>query len=56
MIYCCEDCSFLFQRVGEVQTCPLCEGHHLRSATPEETEQLQSLLKTREENKEEETL
>ena len=46
MIYCCEDCGFLFQRVGEIQECPSCEGHHLRSATPEETEILQSRLKT----------
>lgn len=54
MTYCCEECGFLFQRVGEIQTCPFCEGHHFRSATPEETERLRSLLKPREENKEEE--
>lgn len=53
MFYCCEDCDFLFQRVGEIGECPLCEGHHLRPATEEEIERLQSLLKKREENKEE---
>lgn len=53
MVYYCESCGFLFQRAGEIQVCPFCEGYHLRSATPEETEMLQSRLKTREENKEE---
>ena len=56
MIYCCEDCGFIFQRVGEIQTCPSCEGYRLRSATHEEMEKLQSLLNNRGENKEDETL
>ena len=56
MIYCCEDCGFLFQRVGEVQACPFCEGYHLRSATPEETEMLQSRLKTIDDNDNKENL
>ena len=54
MIYCCEDCGFLFQRVGEIHECPSCEGYRLRSATQKEMEELQSLLKTMEENKEDE--
>lgn len=54
MIYCCEDCGFLFRRVGEVQECPSCEGRHLRSATQTEAETLRSLLKTIKEHKEEE--
>lgn len=54
MIYCCDDCGFLFQRVGEIQECPSCESSHFRSATQTEAEKLRSLLKTMEENKEEE--
>lgn len=45
MIYCCEDCGFLFSRVGPVETCPSCEGEHFRAATMEEATQLQSILK-----------
>lgn len=52
MIYCCEDCGFLFQRVGEIQECPSCEGSRLRSATQTEAEKLRALLKTIEESKE----
>ena len=45
MIYCCEDCGFIFQRVGEIYECPLCERSRFRSATREEMEKLQTLLK-----------
>ena len=55
MIYCCVDCSFLFQRVGEIQECPSCDGSRIRSATPEETERLQSRLKTIDDNDNNET-
>ena len=52
MIYCCEDCGFLFRRVSEVRSCPSCEGVRFRPATAEEAERLQVLLnketKTRE--------
>ena len=44
MTYCCEDCGFLFQRVGEVKECPSCEGSRFRPATEEETKQLQTML------------
>ena len=44
MIYCCEDCGFLFRRVSEVKECPLCERTHFRPATEEETKQLQTML------------
>lgn len=44
MIYCCEDCGFLFLRIGEVEECPFCEGTHFRPATAEEAERLQALL------------
>lgn len=53
MIYCCEDCGFLFRRMGEVRTCPLCEGPRLRPTTEEETERLQELLVKKDEHKEE---
>lgn len=55
MIYCCEDCGFLFRRVGEIHECPSCDGSHLCSATQTEAEKLRSLLKSIEENKEDET-
>ena len=54
MIYCCEDCAFLFQRVGEIDNCPSCDSSRLRFATQTETETLRSLLKPMEKNKEEE--
>lgn len=44
MIYCCEKCGFLFQRMGEVRACPFCEGDRFRPATAEETERLKLIL------------
>ena len=44
MIYCCEDCGFLFRRVSEVTECPACEGSRFRTATAEEEKRLQALL------------
>ena len=44
MVYCCEDCGFLFQRVSEVRECPFCEGNRFRPATAEESKRLQILL------------
>jgi len=44
MIYCCEECGFLFSRVGEVRECPFCEADHIRPATAEEAKRLQALL------------
>lgn len=44
MVYYCEDCGFLFRRIGEVKECPFCEGTHFRAATTEEAERLQALL------------
>lgn len=52
MNYCCEDCGFLFQRVGEVRACPYCEGYHFRAATQEEAERLRSYLKSQERERE----
>lgn len=49
MIYCCDDCGFLFRRVGDVAECPFCEGGNFRLATPEESERLQARLKSGEE-------
>jgi len=45
MIYCCEDCGFLFRRVGEIYECPSCEGYRIRPATAEEAERLKHLLR-----------
>ena len=44
MIYCCEDCGFLFRRIGTVEECPFCEGDHFRPATAEEGKRLQAFL------------
>lgn len=44
MTYCCEDCGFLFRRLGEVKECPFCEGTQFRPATAEEAERMQALL------------
>ena len=45
--YYCEDCDFLFLRIGTVHECPLCEGPHFRLATEEESDRLQQILETR---------
>lgn len=44
MTYACEDCGFLFCRVGAVKECPSCEKNHIRPATGEETGRLENLL------------
>ena len=44
MTYACEDCGFLFCRVGAVKECPSCEKTHIRPATVEEAEGLEKLL------------
>ncbi len=44
MTYACEDCGFLFCRVGAVKECPSCEKPHIRPATEEETGRLEKLL------------
>jgi hypothetical protein len=44
MTYACEDCGFLFCRVGAVKECPSCEKPHIRPATEEEADRLQKLL------------
>ena len=49
MVYCCEDCGFLFSRVGEVQECPFCKSEHFRPATAEEAEHFGKLLMGKEE-------
>ena len=45
MDYCCDDCGFLFRRVGEIHVCPSCDGPNLRPTTKIESDQLESLLK-----------
>lgn len=44
MTYCCQDCGFLFRRIGAVDACPSCESGRIRPATPEEEQRLQALL------------
>lgn len=59
MTYACEDCGFLFCRVGAVKECPSCEKPHIRPAIGEEADRLQKLLKQGKTNlqiKEEQTL
>lgn len=40
MIYACEECGFLFYRVGEVNACPNCERQTIRPATMDQTAML----------------
>lgn len=44
MTYACEDCGFLFCRMGVVKECPSCEKPNIRPATGEEADRLQKLL------------
>lgn len=44
MTYVCDNCGFLFCRTGEIKECPFCEKNHIRIATNEETQRLQTLL------------
>jgi hypothetical protein len=44
MIYICENCGFLFCRMGEVRECPSCEKNDIRSVTGEEAGRLEKLL------------
>ena len=44
MIYCCEDCGFLFRRIGAVEECPFCEGKRFRTATKAEATRLQAII------------
>ena len=39
MIYCCDNCHFIFKRVGAVDSCPDCGKPHVREATAEEREE-----------------
>ena len=55
MVYCCEDCGFLFRRMGEVKECPFCERSRFRPATAQEKNYLQALLNKEREIWKEET-
>ena len=44
MTYACEDCGFLFCRVGAIKECPFCEKPNIRPATEEEIGMLEKLL------------
>lgn len=32
MVYICDKCEFLFERMGEVLGCPVCNSNHIRPA------------------------
>ena len=51
MTYFCDNCGFLFSRVGEVGACPFCDGHRIRPATEEEADHLRKKLKEEVERK-----
>lgn len=38
IIYACDSCQFLFQRIGAVERCPQCEKNYVRPATEAEAE------------------
>lgn len=44
MIYICEDCGFIFCRIGEVKECPSCEKKHIRTAAEKEAQRLLGLM------------
>lgn len=44
MIYICEECGFLFCRMGEIKDCPSCEKHHIRFADRGEGERLRQYI------------
>ena len=44
MIYACENCGFLFRRMGGAERCPMCEGLWIRPASARETERLEEKL------------
>ena len=56
MDYCCDDCGFLFRRVGEIRVCPSCDGPNLRPATKTERDQLENLLKEKSNSRREQGL
>lgn len=45
MTYTCKDCDFVFFRVSDVKQCPACGSPHIRAASQEEHNTLQSCLK-----------
>lgn len=44
MTYVCENCGFLFRRIGAVERCPYCGGSCLRPANAEEKKQLEQKI------------
>jgi rRNA maturation endonuclease Nob1 len=52
MIYACDNCKFLFQRVGEVDSCPDCGKPTVREASAEECKEFELRRKG---NRQEET-
>lgn len=43
MVYRCDACKFLFERIGEVTQCPDCGKPLVREATDEEKEEYKRL-------------
>ncbi len=39
MIYCCDACKFLFERIGEITQCPDCGKVMIREASEAEKEE-----------------
>ncbi|MDR1321480.1 MAG: hypothetical protein LBK56_08675 [Gracilibacteraceae bacterium] len=39
MIYTCDKCRFIFERTGQVDSCPNCGKPSIREATPDEREE-----------------
>ena len=45
MIYTCDKCRFIFERVGEVDACPDCGKEDIREADETEKEEFQKKFK-----------
>lgn len=42
MIYVCDNCRFVFERMGEVSGCPVCTSSHVRPANEAEQQTYQT--------------
>ena len=45
MIYCCDHCHFIFERVGQIDTCPDCGKPSVREADEAERAEFQKNLR-----------
>ncbi len=44
MNYACDECGFVFRRIGAVERCPICDGIKLREANRQEQDALEKWI------------